>query len=919
MISKDCEYSEKEVNISGESKIRKRHVKGKLVDKYIFQSAYELTNISLLSKLNHIHALSINYASNLHDISALSALTNLEELTLQHCTKLDNLSPISKLTQLKYLNLEVTNAAWLFRSDDSAYQTKLDLQQLETLSDLKYLSLAGRLCDFDLSVLRKLRKIETLDLGYCEYISNIQPLNFCTNLKVLNLQSCSIRDISLLEKLSDLRRLDLSYCTNLINIESLKYLINLEKLDLYGVNAAFECSPKALALDSFVHLETLYVSNLSSAPQVLCSADYNDNALPRIRRWQKDLKDLVASGPAPEMTIKVFILGNGRVGKTQLRRRLTGQSYDESVISTHGIEVENIVGDYHDESGQPLNFKFWDFGGQDIYLSTHAMFLDDRAICVIAWHPDYENNEEIIENGVVMRNRPLNYWLEYVRNHAGTNTPVILVQTQCEQQMQCRDAPIFREHGFTSLQRTHSSAIKTNGLDKLIDCLVAAADYLQEKHGRVVLPQSWVALSNQLQARREEKVLFLQAFQAICETLVDVDIAPTLTEYLHRNGEIFWQQKMFNGQIVLDFSWCFAGIYALFHRECIFPVLLEQKGQFTVELLKRTVWADYSEREQQLFLDIMQECNICFELTKDCYISPQALPVFEQVRMKMNQVWQDAVAEAEVKLEFPFLSEAVVQHMIAQLGKHARESAYYWAYGSCFYDAKTKAKALITTILPKIDSDDTLGYICIQTAGGQAQALAEYLVDSFTLLNPLKSPTVIWKCRRHQEGSKSIIEGNEPFGGLIAEVPKGVKDPLTPIYINIERFEMKKEKNTVTQTINISDATINAPITIAENIQDSFNTIKDAGVDEELESLMLELLTQIAALGERDCITQVEEISEDAKRLSEELARDNPRRRYWEISIEGIQNAAKAIGEIGVPIFETTTKLLPLLTKIFPG
>jgi hypothetical protein len=62
--------------------------------------------------------------------------------------------------------------------------------------------------------------------------------------------------------------------------------------------------------------------------------------------------------------VKLMILGNGRVGKTQICRRLRGESFDEAVPSTHGIQVSSLsLAPVFDAPG-PL--KIWDFGGQDM-------------------------------------------------------------------------------------------------------------------------------------------------------------------------------------------------------------------------------------------------------------------------------------------------------------------------------------------------------------------------------------------------------------------------------------------------------------------------------------------------------------------------------------------------------------------------
>jgi internalin A len=108
-------------------------------------------------------------------------------------------------------------------------------------------------------------------------------------------------------------------------------------------------------------------ASLPGVPVEILSKGYSDNCLDRLQAHFADLTgDDAAVGD-----VKLMILGNGRVGKTQICRRLRGESFDEEVPSTHGIRVSSVPLAPH----VPVMLKVWDFGGQDIYHGTHALFL----------------------------------------------------------------------------------------------------------------------------------------------------------------------------------------------------------------------------------------------------------------------------------------------------------------------------------------------------------------------------------------------------------------------------------------------------------------------------------------------------------------------------------------------------------------
>ena len=119
--------------------------------------------------------------------------------------------------------------------------------------------------------------------------------------------------------------------------------------------------------------------------------------------------------------------------------------------------------------------------------------------------------------------------------------------------------------------------------------------------------------------------------------------------------------------------------------------------------------------------------------------------------------------------------------------------------------------------------------------------------------------------------------------------------------------------------ITIGDGnTITAPIVIADKIENSFNLLRDSETDSELKATVELLLQQIAELGAAIPSEKAVEMASDAETLSKEITRPKPRRKWYELSIEGIKEAAEAVGEMGKPILETTVKLLPLLAALFP-
>ena len=181
----------------------------------------------------------------------------------------------------------------------------------------------------------------------------------------------------------------------------------------------------------------------------------HDNCLPRLRAHLADL-----SGEDDAVSdVKLMILGNGRVGKTQISRRLRGDCFDETAPSTHGVQL-GPASLAPDALGRPVTLKIWDFGGQDIYHGTHALFLKSRALFPIVWTPQSETQRFHTHGGFTFRNRPLGYWLDYVRTFGGPRSPVLIIQSQCDRPEDEREAPLPADtlDAFVYKKRLHYSA-----------------------------------------------------------------------------------------------------------------------------------------------------------------------------------------------------------------------------------------------------------------------------------------------------------------------------------------------------------------------------------------------------------------------------------------------------------------------------
>jgi hypothetical protein len=119
-----------------------------------------------------------------------------------------------------------------------------------------------------------------------------------------------------------------------------------------------------------------------------------------------------------------------------------------------------------------------------------------------------------------------------------------------------------------------------------------------------------------------------------------------------------------------------------------------------------------------------------------------------------------------------------------------------------------------------------------------------------------------------------------------------------------------------TNQVNVSGGT-GVIINVADFIQGVTNTVNanvsESGESDEIKKLVQELSSHVKAIGDQIDPSQLKKMGKNLKRLSEELASPEPERAWYEVSVKGLMEAAKAVGEVGAPMLATLAKLAPLL------
>jgi internalin A len=232
------------------------------------------------------------------------------------------------------------------------------------------------------------------------------------------------------------------------------------------------------------------------------SQQSGENCLDALRAHLRDLE----AGEATIRDMKLLILGNGRAGKTQLRRKLCGNTFQPDSDSTHGVEIDTtLLPD--GAGGKPSMLHIWDLGGQDLYHGTHALFVRSRALFLLVWATDTENADTYEYGGIEFRNHRLPYWMDYVRHLCDGPGPVLIVQTKCDMAPGERRAPAT-DAELQALRYPPELRVSarppTSGFAGLTEALQKASNELRSLHGSATIGIVRLRIQRRLEAMRTE-------------------------------------------------------------------------------------------------------------------------------------------------------------------------------------------------------------------------------------------------------------------------------------------------------------------------------------------------------------------------------------------------------------------------------
>ena len=120
----------------------------------------------------------------------------------------------------------------------------------------------------------------------------------------------------------------------------------------------------------------------------------------------------------PEYSIKLLVLGDTSVGKSNYIYRFTEDKFSDNHMSTTGLDLKNadiIIDD------KKIRVQLWDTAGQEKYRSiTKTLFLRVQGIITIF---DLTKEETFIN---------LKSWINSIKEECGNNMPILIIGNKCD-------------------------------------------------------------------------------------------------------------------------------------------------------------------------------------------------------------------------------------------------------------------------------------------------------------------------------------------------------------------------------------------------------------------------------------------------------------------------------------------------------
>ncbi len=405
-------------------------------------------------------------------------------------------------------------------------------------------------------------------------------------------------------------------------------------------------------------------------PEIIDLDDRGRANLDKIRDYYRQLE---AEGVDHLYEAKLLIVGEPGAGKTTLAQKILNPDYElqSEEKTTRGIVV--VQWQFPMKNGQTFRVNIWDFGGQEIYHTTHQFFLTKRSLYALVADTRKDDTD-------------FYYWLNVVEL-LSDNSPMLIVKNEKQDRHREINERRLREQ-FLNIEKTLATNLKTNrGLPEILDAIKFHISHLPLVGAR--LPKTWVKVRATLEQDPRNHI-GLDEYLEICAQngFSQRKDKLQLLGYLHDLGVClhFQEDPLLNKTVILKPEWGTDGVYRVLDN----PTVIRKLGRFNKADLD-DVWdePEYADMQGEL-LRLMINFGLCYQIpgSRNSYIAPQLLtdnqPYYD---------WDEA-DNLYLRYGYDFMPKGIATQFIVAMHTWIADQECVWKSGVILDKDETKVEVI---------------------------------------------------------------------------------------------------------------------------------------------------------------------------------------------------------------------------------
>lgn len=382
---------------------------------------------------------------------------------------------------------------------------------------------------------------------------------------------------------------------------------------------------------------------------------------------------------------KMLIVGEGGAGKTTLAHKIKDPDCKLPSIDdrTKGISIITHTFPLRDNHDREFRLNVWDFGGQEMYHSTHRFFLSNRSVYVLV----SDNRKDDTD---------FNYWLNLIENYGG-ESPILIILNEKDDIPKTINVSELRGR-YDNLKEIVSVNFKTNeenSIDKKQKRIEKIKEIFRKIEDNTIdlqntvqkFPAGWIKVRESL-IDDSRNHFSREDFDKICS---DNDIKKeedinTLLDFFHNLGIALNFRKIPSLEnIIMKPAWATNAVYKIFDNEMI----KNKMGRFTINDCREILKENEYKYTYDKIIELMKSFKLVYEIEHSGkLICPQMLS-----DNTPDYSWDTSSSNSTMEYKFDkFMPKGILWELIVRMYRYIENHNFVWKEGVILKRENVKAE-----------------------------------------------------------------------------------------------------------------------------------------------------------------------------------------------------------------------------------